>query len=350
MRFLRTQGFLASVVGVLAIAGCGGRGDFRTDLRPEGPPEVTAVIVQTDGDITDSAFIPGLGGLPEEIATFCNVPDPKKPTFVGAPEFSVVQFCPEGTDPTMDQVAEVDTASPTPGNQAIRIVFDELLNTDVETLIDSDTGGPCVLTGDMQSTTCDGSLATTQPVTLNCGGAQDVPYDGYYIPNGNLVSYMPGPALVIQPTDFIATSAECTVTIKDVVQDKDGNTVPPEQRGTGGAYKFKIAGLDIIGTSPGDGEDLANDAPVDITFNAPLDLTTVDAADISVHDDTANANVPLDFSGSDTADVIFLPNAGTWTIGDSYTVTVDPAATINDIRGGAYVGGGLTFTFNAVAP
>jgi len=31
-------------------------------------------------------------------------------------------------------------------------------------------------------------------------------------------------------------------------------------------------------------------------------------------------------------------------------VTVADTATINDIRGGAYVGGGTSFTFTAVAP
>lgn len=339
MRFLRTQGFLASAIGLLAIgAGCGGRGDLRTDLRPEGPPEVTAVIVRTDGDITDSAFIPGLGGLPEELATFCSVNDPKKPTFVGAPDFSVVEFCPEeATAPPMVTTGSV-------GGLLIRIVFDELLDPNIETLIDSDDGGPCT----QDSITCDGSLATTQPVTLTCDG-QSVPYDGYYIPNGNLVSYPPGPSLVIQPTDFIATSAMCSVTLKDSIVDKDGNSVPAEQRGTGDTYKWQIGGLDIIGTSPEDGEDLQDDSPVVISFNAPLDDTTVSGADITVEDSGGPVAVTIAVDPG-TGDVIITPNAGTWTDGETYTVTVLDTATISDIRGGAYVGGGLSFTFNAVAP
>jgi len=337
MRFLRTQGFLASVVGLLAIgAGCGGRGELRTDLRPEGPPEVTAVIVRTDGDITDSAFIPGLGGLPEELATFCAVNDPKKPTFVGAPEFSVVQFCPEEAEqPPMVTAGSV-------GGPLIRIVFDELLNPDVETLIDPDTGGPCT----EDSATCEGSLATTQPVTVTCDG-QTVAYDGYYVPNGNLVSYPPGPSLVIEPTDFIATSAMCSVTLKDSIVDKDGNPVPPEQRGTGDTYKWQVGGLDIIGTSPEDGEDLADDQPVVISFNAPLDAATVSGADVTFEDDAGN---PVAFTITvDAGDIILTPNAPL-TDGTTYTVTVLDTATINDIRGGAYVGGGLSFSFTAVAP
>lgn len=337
MRFLRTQGFLASAIGLLAIgAGCGGRGDLRTDLRPEGPPEVTAVIVRTDGDITDSAFIPGLGGLPEELATFCSVNDPKKPTFVGAPEFSVVKFCPEEAEqPPMVTSGSV-------GAPLIRIVFDELLDTDVETLIDPDTGGACTT----DSATCEGSLATTQPVTLTCDG-QTVAYDGYYVPNGNLVSYPPGPSLVIEPTEFIATSAMCSVTLKDSIVDKDGNPVPPEQRGTGDTYKWQVGGLDIIGTSPGDGEDLTDDQPVVISFNAPLDAATVSAADLTFEDDAGN---PVAVTITvDAGDIILTPNAPL-TDGTTYTVTVLDTATINDIRGGAYVGGGLSFSFTAVAP
>src|SRR5688500_8751519 len=136
MRFLRTQGILASVLGLVAFAGCGGRGDLETDLRTEGPPEVTTAMVITDGDITDSAFLPGFGGLPEELATFCRTGDDFVPTFLGAPDQSVVQVCPEpGSD---DPPVSMVTTGSISGRQ-IRIVFDELLSTDVETLVDSET-------------------------------------------------------------------------------------------------------------------------------------------------------------------------------------------------------------------
>jgi len=339
MRFLRTQGFLASALGLLAFAGCGGRGDLRTDLRPEGAPEVTTVMVMTDQDITAHAIILGNGGIPEEQATFCRDGDDMVPTVIGTPDQSVVLVCPEDDDDP--QTAMVTNA--TPGGMQIRIVFDELLDTAVETLHDVDDDGPC----DEESISCYGTLATTQPVTVMCGNAA-VAYDGYYAPNGNIVSWPPGPSLVIQLAPFsVATGATCSVTVKDTFTDKQGEVVPTEQRGP---YNWAVAELSIGATSPEDGDDLADNEPAIISFNAPLDPATVTGADITVDD--GGGPVAADISvDPGTGDVIItLAGGAPWVDGTTYTVTVLDTATITDALGGAYTGGEFIFSFNAVAP
>ncbi len=98
-----------------------------------------------------------------------------------------------------------------------------------------------------------GSLATTQPVSLQCRDVNnnlvDVDYDGYYSPSGNAVTWPLGPSLVIKPLDptIVPVESECQVTVKEIVRDKDGNAVPADQRGP---FKFKIAPASVIGVSP----------------------------------------------------------------------------------------------------
>jgi len=330
MRFLRATGFLATTLGALALAACG-RPDLHTDLRPEGPPDLLTVMVRT----TD--FIPTVNGIEiqAEPAVYCKANDDKVPTIIGLPSQAVYQVCPEtADDPPLTPVTNAD-----PTNMSIRLVFDELLDTAVETLTDTDTGGPCTAT----SLTCDGHLASTAPVTLMCGGTA-VAYDGYYVPNGNVVSWPPGPALVVEPTDFIATSAACTISLKDSILDKQGNVVPADQRGP---YSFSLAAMTIIATDPQDGDEIANDSPAVIQFNAPIDAATVNAVDVTA-DDGAAVAVDLTVNG-DTIEI--LPTSGTWAVGPDITITVPATATISDIGGGAYVpDGDFTLTFTAAIP
>jgi hypothetical protein len=333
---------------VVAI-GCG-RPDLRTDLRPEGPPDVLTVMVQTD---EFSAF----GGVPDERATFCKVdggtPDPKVPTIIGQPDQSVVQVCPETPEevtagfshrPDLLEpdapVTEVTNGNPPGfGGVLVRIVFDELLNPDIETLTDSETGGPCT----PDSLTCDGHIATTLPVDVNCDG-QGATYDGYYVPNGNIASWPPGPSLVVIPDlGQYGAGSQCTVTIRDNVTDKTGTVVDASQRGP---YSWAIADLTVAGTEPADGDTLTNDTPLAIFFTG--DITGFDTADLTVEDSGGPVNVDLTITGNV---VEILPTAGSWTIDETYTVTILDTADFGDAQSGAaYAGGEFVTTFMAVAP
>ena len=97
-------------------------------------------------------------------------------------------------------------------------MFDELLDADrVETLDCTDI--PDV--GEI----CSGSFAETNPVSLSCDGAE-VAYTGYYVPNGNRVTYPLGPSIFVtpDPDSFAApTGSTCTLTLDpSKIVDKDG--------------------------------------------------------------------------------------------------------------------------------
>lgn len=333
--FIRpTQATLAAGFGVLALVACG-TPDLATNLRPEGPPDVLTVMVLTDGFSAN-------GGVPQETATFCRDDDDKVPTFIGQPDFSVTQVCPEvGSDEPV--ITTVENADPLAWQ--VRIVFDELLDPDIETLTDSATGGPC--TDD--SETCDGHIEGSQPVNVTCNDV-DVAYDGYYSPNGNLVSWPPGPSLVTRPIDFVPTGATCEITLNGNVTDKSGVAVPEDQRGP---FEFALSSLALLGSDPEISDPVAEIPPdyvLALIFNSLIDDTSVSPSDITLRDDTADVDVPLDVVADGTA-LTIVAAAGDLTDGNSYTLTVPTGATFADIGGGT-----LTTTedyvleFTVVAP
>ncbi len=247
------HGFVTTAV---ALVGCG-TPEQNTDLRPEGPPQVLAVLVGNDPTAQLS-----------ESATYCARNDEKRPTSVGLPDFSFVQICDD--DPSIE-APMVDNAYP--DGWYVRVMFDELLDPSVEELveiIDPDTG--------LGTDTYYGTIANTKPVTLQCesinGGMVDVPYDGFYSPAGNAVTWPLGPSLVIQPDDprTIATSSMCTVTLKDTIRDKSGELVPAAERGP---FPFKIAPLQIVTIDPANGSELTPLAPYYdnflVQFNTEVD-------------------------------------------------------------------------------
>jgi hypothetical protein len=258
----RSKGYAKYALGaaatVFALGACE-LPEQNTNLRPEGPPDVLAVLVLTDAS-TQIA----------ESATYCRPDDEKRPTQVGLPDFSLSQIC----DADSSKPASMVTSA-YPDGWYVRIMFDELLDPDVEELIeinDPDTG--------LGTDTYTGSLANTQPVTLECenvaGQFVPVAYDGYYSPAGNAVTWPLGPALVIKPDEprQIATNKMCRVTIKDFVTDKEGNPVPADQRGP---FAFKIAPITPIAISPADGDEVdpltlfANGDNVYVQFNTAVD-------------------------------------------------------------------------------
>ena len=262
---------------VLAIGACS-TPDLYSDLRPDGPPEVLTVSVNSPDTRPDFA---GMGATLENV-TFCKTQgpndgaagagDPKRPDQVLLSDQSAFDLCP--TDPTKP-VEELTNALPEAWYA--RIQFDELLDPSIEDLVANvdDTGAP--------DGTYSGTLKNTQPVTLKCesvtgSGMVDVPYDGYYSPSGNSISYPLGPSLVIIPDDptVVATSSECTVTIKSNVTDKDGNQVPADQIGP---YKFRTGAVEVLVIDPADGgkqDPVA--AGVDLTFNTAVSAADVKAA------------------------------------------------------------------------
>ncbi len=315
----RAQGLLAIGLGALGIS-CT-TPDLATNLRPDGPPDVLAVVVRVDQMSAN-------GGVPDEVATYCKLSDTMDPTFVGLPDFSVDNLCGDTkdmkpNDPVSTQVPEVANADPL--NWVARVMFDELLDPNIETLV-APGGGQCTSTTD----SCTGHLDQTKPFKLTCAGV-DVPYDGYYVPNGNNVSWPVGPNLTIFPVDYtsIATGSECSITINDNVKDKDGNSVPTEERGP---FKFKLTPLTITATDPPSGAPEAVDGSFTptITFNANIDVNSVSASDVTLTD-MNNAAVPFTLSASGTT-LTLTPNA-TLTAG-TYTVDIPAGATFSDVAGG----------------
>lgn len=252
---------------LFAISACT-RPDLNTDLRPDGPPEVLSVSVNAPD--TRDGFAGG--GTSLEQVTFCKTGDAQRPDQVILSDESALDLCPTDLSKSVDELTNA-----LPEAWFARIQFDELLDPSIEDLIPDvdDTGAPIG--------TYTGTLKNTQPVTLKCesatgSGMVDVPYDGYYSPSGNKVSYPVGPSLVIIPNDptVVATGSECTVTIKSNVTDKDGNQVPADQIGP---YKFRIGAIEVLVIDPSDGgkqDPIA--AGVDLTFNTAVTKASVASA------------------------------------------------------------------------
>jgi len=180
---------------------------------------------------------------------------------------SALDLCPTDLTKGVDELTNA-----LPEAWYARIQFDELLDPTIEDLVPDvdDMGAP---TG-----TYTGTLANTQPVTLQCQSSKgtnalvDVPYDGYYSPSGNLISYPVGPSLVIIPADptVVATASECTITLKSNIKDKDGNQVPADQIGP---YKFRVGAIEVLVIDPTSADSKQDPiaAGVDITFNTAVD-------------------------------------------------------------------------------
>lgn len=219
-------------------------------------------------------------------------------------------------------------ANAAPQGWQVRIMFDELLDPNVEDIEEVMQNG--VLTRF-------GTLARTQPVTLQCedraGAFVDVPYDGYYSPSGNSVTWPVGPSLVIVPIapGTISVASECRVALKDSVVDKDGTSVPDEQRAPGPerAYRFKIAPIEVVSTSPANkGTALPEVGGVQLVFNTELDVASVTAADFTFSD-------AVDAAGAENVDgdPTKFKATGNLVDGKSYTFKVNEKAEFTDACG-----------------
>jgi hypothetical protein len=329
--FRRALGLLAASAPLALAVGCADP-DLKSDLVTEGPPEVTEVNVLSESVILADATFLRLG----EGATFCREGEDYKVNQV---------YCPLERDETLkpipgaratDPIADVEPFAQALGmedftsqgmwpNWHVRFIFDELLDPSVEKTIDVDG-------------VTYGTLSETQPFTITCNDA-DVAYDGFYDPSGNHLSYPPGPAVVAQVTDFIATGSSCEASIKSgAIKDKDGEAVPDNQLGP---YQFAIAPLAVYSTAPADMEEGVDPTGnVTIELNAPIDLATVAAA-VTLQDDggadvaftVQNALVdPSDPAAGTVPNIIELVPNGPLDASTGYVLTIDSG--IADIAGG----------------
>lgn len=314
----RTQGALAVGLGILA-TGCLGEPELKTNLRPEGPPEVLAVL----------AVDPVLTG--HEGAAFCK--------YVGADLDDKGPGLVQGTQvcaPLADDFAAEELF---PLGWDIRVVFDELLKPDAIEELDCDLDDDGV---DDEPLVCEGHIANTRPVTLTCGGTE-INYDGYYYPNGNKESFPVGPAIYVtpDPADLtFPTGTECTITINDVVVDKDGIQVAS---GAGNdTFNLRIQDLALYQTDPEDAADVADrgvlapDGVVGFAFNADLDATSVTVADVALLDSAgipvATIDVFVDaFNGA--SDGIFIGSTVPLAAGE-YTARLVSGAMFTELNGG----------------
>lgn len=228
-----------------ALVACGAP-ELNSELNTEGPPEVTEVNVSLDNGA--------------EVAMFCT-PDLDLNVHTG--------YC--GADRSVDPVMDGE-----PVGAEVRIVFDELLDPNVETLYDPGPNDDPIAT-----------LDDTDPVTVTCNGTE-VAYDGFYAPSGNHITSRPGPALVVVIEEFAGTAVDCDITLKDVITDKDGNAVPSDQRGPD-LYTFTVAPLKVAATQPPPYVEDPDGDPM----TPPPDVPTFDPA-MEGNDLLVQFNAPVD--------------------------------------------------------
>lgn len=250
---------VATGVVMGTLLGCGDP-DLPTDLRTSGPPNVTAVLVMSDLETAIDPDSEKAGALDRylEDATYCRLNDDKRPRLIGLQDGRTTEVCPDD----LTQKAIDDGVAPgAPPVWFVRIAFDKLLDPSIEDL------EPVLDQSGMPTGQFFGTLKNTQPVTLQCNNV-DIAYDGYYVPNGNKESWPVGPALFIQPlapTDA-PTGASCTVSIKDNVHNKAGQSVPADQR----TYTFKIGPMSFRFSDPSPAD--STDGSALVGLQTPISL------------------------------------------------------------------------------
>ena len=323
----RAVGWLAFVVA------CGDPSE-PSDLRPGGPPDVLAVLVNS---VDHRA---GHDGATIENATFCRVGDDKRPGAVGTIDTTTLQVCPD--DLTKGAMEVVDAIPGTMPNVAgaetggwyVRVMFDELLDPSIEDLVDNGDG------------TSYGTLQHTQPVVLICNDV-NIPYDGYYSPSGNAETYPVGPSLFVAPLDptSVPTGASCKLELKPgVVRDKQGQTVPAAELMP---YTFAIEPIALVASSPATAdppEVVQPTAPVVLTFDAVVDPASLtsdevilqEGTDCTTPTSTRIAQIAADPDSPTNLDIADAAAASGLAFDPSmtYIVTFAMGADVQDVAGG----------------
>ncbi|MCC6623987.1 MAG: hypothetical protein IT385_22205 [Deltaproteobacteria bacterium] len=300
----------------LTSAACQREDPPAAELRPEGPPDVLAVLAMSDGD-EEALWCRYVGGALDAHAP------------------GVVEV--DGVDTVVCPPSAVDfePAAASSFGFGLRIMFDELLDADRVETLDCDLDDDGV---DDDPLVCEGSLDDTRPLTITCGpGAARLDYTGYYVPNGNRASFPVGPSIVVVPdADALVfpTGTDCDIHLNDTVVDKSGERVDPSQAD----IPFRLADLAVIETEPRSGA-LDPSGAAAFIFNAHLDPTAFDASEVvEVVDDAGQPVEELDVGIGRThhdADTIVVAPRTTWRPG-AYTARIAPGADILEKNGGTY--------------
>lgn len=295
----------------MLIAGCFTDPDLKTNLRPEGPPEVLAIL----------ALDFETGG---EAATFCKyvggVLDEKGPGLV------------QGTTICENKEADFVAAELPPLGWGLRVVFDELLDGDAVETLDCDEDDDGVPNDPF---VCDGHIDTTNPVQIVCG-ATVIEYDGYYVPNGNKDSFPVGPSLVIEPNAALAAAgSNCMLTINPIVKDRSGEGVATGAQTS--AFTLPVASLALVATDPADADAVPDrgvldpDGAVAFIFNALIDGTSIAATEVVL---TTGAGVVV-ASGFEAADNAILIYGAADLVPGDYVAKITTGASFDDVNGGS---------------
>ena len=301
-----------------------------------------------------------------ETATYCRPNDPQRPGTIGIFALgSQVTICDEDTSLGAGSRDEGGTFTAggvedaLPSDWYVRIMFDELLNADT-----AETLKPVLDEDGVETGVAVGSLEDTQPVTLTCDGVA-VPYDGYYSPSGNRVTWPLGPSLFVAPLDSstVPTGAECSISLNDQVKDKNGNAVPSDQRGP---FTFTIGALEQTASDPepampGDEATIDPDAPLLVTFNHfvdPASLTPAEVSILEVTDCAQTTGIARDAviaGAEDDPHSLAITSTPTvpanlaWTPEKFYLVTFVDGAEVSDLAGGTADVGGFSVCFETDA-
>ncbi len=370
-----------AILGAGALALACSDDSSSTDLHPEGPPMVQQVFVQ------------------EKVISDTTVREKFQIAFGDHPEIPLPD-----ADPVNGDDREVTNAVAR-GTAKIRVVFDEILvgnyleeiacadgsyspvpigadPDDIKACSGPDLSdceavciggsGPVGILDENE----DGASDETRMrdygggelgVSVRCGD-QMMPLDPeatFYNPSGNqLLPAVPppqninglGPALVLVPLDGMKTGSACTITFRDDVKDKDGETVcaPPDgdieagcNPGDTQLINFTVEPLSLFGSAPEDGDTeveltdpASEDATILLQFIASIDPATVDA--ITLVDDMGDpVPVTAEVSADDAA-IVNVTVTGGYQAETEYTLTIGTGLT--DKFGGA-LPAEITITF-----
>jgi hypothetical protein len=352
------------VAGAMAVA-CSDD-ESSTELNPEGPPMVQQVFVQ-EKVISDTAtrekFQLAFGDHPE-------IPLPEEDS-VNGDDREVVNAVARGTAKLrvvfdeilvgnyLEEIACADGSySPVPIGANPDDIKD-CAGPDLSNCIAVCIGasGPVGILDENE----DGAVDNTRMrdygggefgVSLVCGD-QMMPLDpeqSFYNPSGNQL--LPavglpasinglGPALILVPLDGMRTGSECTLTFRDDVRDKDGETVcaPPDGNidagcsgGDTSLITFTVEPLSLFSSAPEDEEtevDLTDpgspDATILLQFNAAIDPDTIDAITLT---DMAGDPVPISATVSaDDGAIVTVTVEGGYQAESMYTITIGTGLT-----------------------
>lgn len=355
-----------AAVTTLGLVGCNDP-ETKTNLRPEGPPEVLQVfVIDNDGlsklaygehpDINDidndpdttppyqvqegpvnNALITGnkirivvdellRGGRIEQFACACWLkPTPTFPA--GTPPGCTTRGFAFG-DNAVDIDACVtcdddpDTVEVNETGRCADYNFDGV--PDVSYLVGSDADSEIT---DIVSLTCDG---TEIPLPVENGG--------FYNPTGNqliptaLGTDAIGPAIVLLPP-VLRSDADCTVTINPDIVDKDGNSVTwPD-----GDLSFHTEPMAIASTQPANGQTNVPVTTTQISVGFTTDIDPATADNIIVREAASGTEVAGTgaVDPADPSSIVFTLDAATSLLPQTEYEVVIPT-TVTDIFGGAF--------------